>query len=81
MIYDTPLFLILILLCLTLQIDNILTDHIIFAKNDNSDSKEEDEEDTNLESKYIPSDKINLKYDKFGIEKNILQKLAEKNGL
>jgi hypothetical protein len=45
-IYDTPLFFILILLCLTLQIDNILTDHIIFAETDNSDSKEEDEEDS-----------------------------------
>jgi hypothetical protein len=45
LIYDTSLFLLLILLCLILQIDNILVDHIVFAKTDDKDSKEEEEDD------------------------------------
>ena len=69
LIYDTSLFLILILLSLILQIYNILADHIVFAKNDDRDSKEEEDDDNNFKSTDIASEKFNSKYDKFGIEK------------
>lgn len=81
LVYDISLFLLLILLCLIFQIDNILLDNIVFAKIDDRDSKDDedndddkerdskDDEDDYFKSTNIPSSQLLSKYDKFGIEK------------
>ena len=77
LVYDT-FFLLLILLCLIFQIDNILSDNTVFAKSDDRDSKDEEEDDNDdrdskdeedFTPKDIPNRQLNSKYDKFGIEK------------
>ena len=79
LVYDTSLFLLLILLCLIFQIDNSLSNHIVFANIDDRDSKEDEEDDNddrdskedeeNFKPTGIPSNQFHSKYDKFGIEK------------
>ncbi len=76
--YNNSLFLLLILLCLIFQLDNILSDNIVFAKIDDRDSKDDEDEDEDkdrdskddeFKSTDIPSSQPLSKYDKFGIEK------------
>jgi hypothetical protein len=78
-------FFLLMLLCLIIQLDNLLSDHMVFAKNDDRESKDDDDDEDNddedndddreskddddRESEYIPRKEANSKFDVFGVEK------------